>query len=172
VVKVTATITNFSHTFPGDVDLLLVGPGGQNVMLMSDVGGGTDAVNATITFDDAAAPIGATVVSGTFRPTNSGTDDQFPAPAPAAPHGAALSFFSGLNPNGDWSGNGPHLHDHHQGDRRQRRIDDEIDHRSRADRNLTVNRPGRARAGSNEKRRPQKTASLFLALRGGTPPLI
>ena len=47
---------------------------------MSDVGGGTDAVNANLTFDDAAAAIGATVVSGTFRPTNIGTGDLFPAP--------------------------------------------------------------------------------------------
>jgi subtilisin-like proprotein convertase family protein len=104
VTKVTATISNFSHTFPGDVDILLVGPAGQKMILMSDVGGGTDAVNVTITFDDAAASnIGATVVSGTFRPTNSGTGDLFPAPAPAAPYGAALSDFNGTNPNGTWS---------------------------------------------------------------------
>ncbi|HEX6624778.1 MAG TPA: M36 family metallopeptidase [Pyrinomonadaceae bacterium] len=103
VSKVTATITGFSHTFPGDVDILLVGPGGQKIILMSDVGGGTDAVNTTITFDDAGPAIGATVVSGTFRPTNSGTGDVFPAPAPAAPYGSALSAFNGISPNGTWS---------------------------------------------------------------------
>jgi subtilisin-like proprotein convertase family protein len=104
VSKVTATLTNLSHTFPGDIDVLLVGPAGQKVILMSDVGGGTDAVNASITFDDTAATqIGATVVSGTFRPTNSGTGDLFPAPAPAAPFGATLSVFNGTNPNGTWS---------------------------------------------------------------------
>jgi subtilisin-like proprotein convertase family protein len=103
VTKVTATIANFNHTFPGDVDILLVGPAGQKVVLMSDVGGSTDAVNATLTFDDAAAAIGSTIVSGTFKPTNSGSTDNFPAPAPAAPYGAALSVFDNINPNGAWS---------------------------------------------------------------------
>jgi subtilisin-like proprotein convertase family protein len=103
VTKVTATLHGFNHTFPGDVDILMVSPSGQKVILMSDVGGGTDAVNASITFDDAAAAIGTAVVSGTFRPTNSGTGDTFPAPAPAAPYGAALSAFNNLNPNGAWS---------------------------------------------------------------------
>ncbi|HKQ76116.1 MAG TPA: M36 family metallopeptidase [Blastocatellia bacterium] len=105
VSKVTVQLTNFNHTFPSDVDVLLVGPGGQKMLLMSDVGGGTDAVNANLTFDDSAADIGATVVSGTFRPTNIGTGDLFPAPAPAGPYPdpQRLSVFNGLNPNGTWS---------------------------------------------------------------------
>src|SRR5262249_50515755 len=72
VSKVTVQLFHFNHPFPADVDVLLVGPGGQKLLLMSDVGGGTDAVNVNLTFDDAAAPIGATVVSGTFSPTNIG----------------------------------------------------------------------------------------------------
>jgi subtilisin-like proprotein convertase family protein len=105
VSKVTAKLKGLSHTFPSDVDILLVGPGGQKLLLMSDVGGGTDAVNTTITFDDAATPIGATIISGTFRPTNSGTGDTFPAPAPAGPHAdpQLLSVFNGVNANGTWS---------------------------------------------------------------------
>jgi subtilisin-like proprotein convertase family protein len=104
VTKVTVTLNNFSHTFPSDVDVLLVGPGGQTALLLSDVGGGTDAVNTTLTFDDSAAPIGATIVSGTFQPTNIGTGDLFPAPAPAGPYNnSLLSVFNGLNPNGTWS---------------------------------------------------------------------
>jgi subtilisin-like proprotein convertase family protein len=105
VSKVRVTLTGYNHTFPNDVDVLLVGPGGQRLLLMSDVGGSTDAVNATLTFDDSAAPIGATVVSGTFQPTNSGTGDAFPAPAPAGPYPdpQRLSVFNGINPNGTWS---------------------------------------------------------------------
>jgi subtilisin-like proprotein convertase family protein len=102
VTKVTATLNALSHTFPGDVDVLLVGPAGQNVVLMSDVGGTNDAVNVTVTFDDTAPPIGTSVVNGTFRPTNSGTGDPFPSPAPAGPHGSVLSAFNGVNPNGTW----------------------------------------------------------------------
>jgi subtilisin-like proprotein convertase family protein len=104
VSKVTATLTNFSHTFPGDIDILLVGPAGQRVVLMSDVGGGTDIVNVSLTFDDAGPALPLTALSsGTFRPTNSGTGDVFPAPAPGAPHGSALADFNGTNPNGTWS---------------------------------------------------------------------
>lgn len=102
VAKVTATLHSLSHTFPGDLDVLLVGPAGQKVMLMSDVGGTNDAVSVTVTFDDSAPPIGTAVVNGTFRPTNSGTTDVMPAPAPAGPYGAALSAFNGVSPNGTW----------------------------------------------------------------------
>jgi len=102
VSKVTATLAGLNHTFPGDIDVLLVGPAGQTVVLMSDVGGTNDAVNVTVTFDDTAPPIGAAVVNGTFRPTNIGTGDPFPATAPAGPHGAVLSAFNGVNPNGNW----------------------------------------------------------------------
>jgi len=105
VSKVTVTITGLNHTFPADIDMLLVGPGGQKMLLMSDVGGGTDAVNANVTFDDTAPAIGGTVVSGTFQPTNVGTGDLFPAPAPAGPYPdpQQLSVFNGVNPNGTWS---------------------------------------------------------------------
>ncbi|HXJ76522.1 MAG TPA: Ig-like domain-containing protein, partial [Candidatus Dormibacteraeota bacterium] len=55
ISNVTATLRGLSHTYPADVDVLLVGPGGQNAMLMSDVGGAGDLVNLTLTFSDAAA---------------------------------------------------------------------------------------------------------------------
>ena len=103
VTKVTVTLHNLNHTFPSDVDVLLVGPGGQTVILMSDVGGETDAVNATLTFDDSAPSIGTSIVSGTFRPTNVGNGDPFPSPAPSAPFGSFLSVFNGIDPNGTWS---------------------------------------------------------------------
>ncbi|MEA2600211.1 MAG: hypothetical protein QOF89_1203 [Acidobacteriota bacterium] len=105
VNKVTATLTRMNHTFPGDIDILLVGPGGQRIILMSDVGSSFDLINTTLTFDDAgpSLPVSAQILSGTFRPTNSGTGDVFAAPAPAAPYGSALAAFAGLNPNGPWS---------------------------------------------------------------------
>ena len=87
-------------------------PRGQKFIVMSDAGAGTDVVNLNMTFDDTAATLlPVTLVSGTFRPTNIGTGDLFPAPAPAAPYqspatGGAATFasvFNGLNPNGTWS---------------------------------------------------------------------
>jgi len=108
VTKVTATLTNLNHTFPDDIDVLLVGPLGQKILLMSDVGTSLDLVNVTLTFDDAAAaslPDSAQIVSGTFKPTNIGTGDAFPAPAPAGPYPdpQLLSVFNGVDPNGTWS---------------------------------------------------------------------
>ncbi len=112
VTKVAVSVTGFSHTFPSDVDMLLVGPGGQKFIVMSDAGGSTDVVNLNITLEDTAATVlPAILVSGSFRPTNIGGADAFPAPAPASPYQSPAtagtdtfaSVFNGLNPNGTWS---------------------------------------------------------------------
>jgi subtilisin-like proprotein convertase family protein len=108
VSKVTVTLKNMNHTFPDDVDVLLVGPGGQKLLLMSDAGGSADLVNNTYTFDDTAAGTladGALNASGTYKPSNFGTGDTFPAPAPVGPYTdpQLLSVFNGVNPNGTWS---------------------------------------------------------------------
>jgi uncharacterized delta-60 repeat protein/uncharacterized repeat protein (TIGR01451 family) len=106
VSKVTVTLTNLSHTFPDDIDMLLVGPAGQNVMLMSDAGGNNFITNVTITLDDAAAnalPDSDTITNGTYKPTNFLLADFFPAPAPPSPYGSTLATFNGSNPNGAWS---------------------------------------------------------------------
>jgi subtilisin len=108
VSKVTVTLNNLTHTFPDDIDILLVGPTGQSLILMSDSGGGSDINNLTLTFDDQAAaalPDSSSLTAGTFKPTNHGSSsDTFPAPAPSGtPTGTALSVFNGTNPNGTWS---------------------------------------------------------------------
>ncbi|QAY72649.1 hypothetical protein ET445_04100 [Agromyces protaetiae] len=103
--KVTATLSGVSHSSPIDLDILLVGPAGQNVMLLSDAGGGTPVANATITFDDAGGVLGA-LATGTFQPVDSdaeGADVSLPAPAPVHSGLTALSTFAGTNPNGTWS---------------------------------------------------------------------
>lgn len=105
VAVVNVTLTGFSHTNPDDVDILLVGPTGVNAIIMSDVGGTTDAANLTITFDDNAAasiPDAGPLANGTFKPTNIGPGDPFPAPAPA-PSTNTLSAFNNTAPNGTWS---------------------------------------------------------------------
>ena len=105
ISKLTVTLNGLSHTWPDDLDVLLVGPQGQSVLLLSDAGGGNSVTNLTLTFDDAALatlPDEAPLTSGVWRPTNFETDTAMPAPAPAAPYGAALSVFSGSNPNGTW----------------------------------------------------------------------
>ncbi|HEY3052804.1 MAG TPA: M36 family metallopeptidase, partial [Thermoanaerobaculia bacterium] len=105
ITKVTATISKFNHAFTADTDVLLVGPGGQSVILMSDVallGSGV----FTLTFDDAATTpkLDYPGASGTYKPVNYGlaNEEIFPAPAPAAPYGSTLSVFNGTDPNGTW----------------------------------------------------------------------
>jgi uncharacterized repeat protein (TIGR02543 family) len=111
ITKVTAKLSNLNHEFAEDIDILLVGPGDQKVLLVSDVGADGDLLSVTLVLDDAATvslPGAGRITSGTFRPTNLrdsntlGTSDEFPAPAPAPPYGTALSRFNGTNPNGEW----------------------------------------------------------------------
>ncbi|QUV81077.1 S8 family serine peptidase [Chloracidobacterium sp. D] len=110
VTKVTVTLNGFTHTFPDDVDVLLVGPGGQQCILMSDAGGAAGVSSVNLTFDDAAAvslPDSTLITSGTYRPTNHPPNpDTFPSPGPGSvtqPLNPPLSVFNGTNPNGTWS---------------------------------------------------------------------
>ncbi|WP_217426514.1 putative Ig domain-containing protein [Candidatus Methylobacter favarea] len=107
ISKMVVTLKGLTHTYPADLDVLLVGPGGQKVMLMSDAGAGADISNATITFDAAAAvavPQSTVITTGSYRPTDYalGSTDSFPAPGPAAPYPADLAVVNGTSPNGDW----------------------------------------------------------------------
>jgi subtilisin-like proprotein convertase family protein len=113
ITDVNVTLNGFDHIYPDDVDVLLVGPGGQAAILMSDAGGGTPPIPAAnLTFDDEAAVAlpDATPVSGSYRPANYAGElndptpvDSWPAPAPdAVGTGTALSVFDGTDPNGSW----------------------------------------------------------------------
>jgi hypothetical protein len=107
ITKVAVTLEGVGHSFPDDMDILLVGPGGQKVMLLSDVGGGNSASGLALTFaaDAAAAlPDASALGSGTYLPTDyDAASDSFASPAPAGPYGASLSVFNGTSPNGTWS---------------------------------------------------------------------
>lgn len=100
------TLFNVNHPNPDDLDVLLVGPGGQAVRLMSDAGGRDDLVNTTLSFKDdtrSRLPDQKQIVSGIFKPSNFGATDAFPAPAPAGPFSTTLSVFSGTAADGVWS---------------------------------------------------------------------
>ncbi len=107
VNKVTVTLFGYSHNWPDDVDVLLVGPTGQKVLLMSDCGGGNARNGVRLFFDSDAVssvPDNLAIAAGTYKPTNiDTTSDNFPSPAPGAPFGSSLAAFNGLNPNGNWS---------------------------------------------------------------------
>jgi hypothetical protein len=95
-----------SHTFADDIDVLLVGPNGANVMLMAGAGGSTVLTNASFTFDDQAMQFmpntNPPLVSGTYLPSNYEPLQGMPLPAPQQPYGSLLSVFNGINPNGEW----------------------------------------------------------------------
>ena len=115
ISDVDVTLNGFSHGAANDVDLLLVGPSGANLVLFSDPGMAPSpwsrANNATVTFDD-AAPAGVPqsgTITGTvsYRPTDIDAGepgaDSFPAPAPAPGSATTLRTFTGTTPNGTWS---------------------------------------------------------------------
>ncbi len=113
--RLEVQLNGFSHTFPDDVDILLVGPQGQRAILMSDAGGGGPGVSGlTLSFAQTASnaiPDATAPGSGLFRPANyvasadANPIETFPTPGPGdltdAP--ADLSVFSGTNPNGIWN---------------------------------------------------------------------
>ena len=116
VTDVNVTLTNINSDYTGDLEVLLVAPGGSaNLLLMSDAGQAPigAASNLTITFDDAAASslpqngeLGSPNTSITRKPTNysEATADSFPAPAPAPSANTTLAgAFTGVNPNGVWN---------------------------------------------------------------------
>lgn len=92
------------HDYPNDIDMLLVAPDGRSCVIMSDVGGMAPVTANFVTIiDTSAASIPSPIVSnGTYRPTNVGVGDVFPAPAPPGPHGATLADLAGGTPNGTW----------------------------------------------------------------------
>lgn len=110
ITDVNVSLSGLSHTYPDDIDLLLVGPTGLSTLLVSDTGGSAPAAGVNLTLDDEAAaslPDGGSLASGTFKPTNFNDafdyPDEFAAPAPAAASwSGSLSVFDGTNPNGQW----------------------------------------------------------------------
>ncbi len=99
VTVANVQVNNINHTWPSDIDMWLVSPGGQIVMLMSDAGGSADLINVNLVFQDGAPqlPNGTQISSGTFSPT-----DIFPGDV-GEPLGSTtlISSFTG-NLNGNW----------------------------------------------------------------------
>lgn len=102
---VSVTLHGFSHSYCSDVRVLLLGPGGQGILLLADAGGPGVAVNADLTFiPDGTVTIPITtvsVVAGVYAPSVYNPAD-LPDPAPDGPYGESLAPLIGANPNGNW----------------------------------------------------------------------
>jgi subtilisin-like proprotein convertase family protein len=108
VKHLAVTLDGLSHSFPDDVDILLVSPAGITLKLMSDCGGNASQklTNVVLTFTDTAAtplPDASRIGTGTYRPTDYGAVDPFLPPAPQATPATSFAPFIGTDPNGDWS---------------------------------------------------------------------
>ncbi|MBK8608710.1 MAG: hypothetical protein IPL84_01830 [Chitinophagaceae bacterium] len=113
------TLNNIQHTWSADVDVLLVAPGGQHFVPMTDVGGSTgfDAL-ATITIQDGfpLLPLSnAVIATGTYAPTSNTVGNAgniggvWTAPAPVGPYNyaaplGASTFASVFNTATDYNG--------------------------------------------------------------------
>jgi subtilisin-like proprotein convertase family protein len=107
ISDVSIGIGSFNHTFPADLDMLLQGPGGQSVMLMSDACSDGDFHGRQTLFSDAGdlpteTNSGVCLLNFLLHPVDFGTpEEDLPAPAPPRPYATSLSVFDGL-PAGDW----------------------------------------------------------------------
>jgi subtilisin-like proprotein convertase family protein len=123
IEKVTVTLHELFHEVPDDIDILLVGPTGLSIVILSDAGGG-NAIDpqspVTLTLDDDAerpVPDDDPLAPGRFQPSNHELEedddaDVFPepvdgngapaGPAPEASPATRLSVFAGSHPNGQW----------------------------------------------------------------------
>lgn len=94
ITNVTVVLRQITIARPRNLEILLVAPTGQALLLVSDVGGvlvPAASSNVTLTLQDGAGALpndtggNTQIVTGTFRPTNNGAGEAaiFPAPAPA-----------------------------------------------------------------------------------------
>ena len=110
-------LNGFSHSYPDDVGVVLVAPGGQALLLMDCAGDSTDAANVNLTIDDSAAAQitnAGSLISGTFKPTTHCPSlSSFIAPGPLTSYGnpgpglggtaTLASSFNGITANGVWN---------------------------------------------------------------------
>ncbi|MGD0411894.1 MAG: protease pro-enzyme activation domain-containing protein [Verrucomicrobiota bacterium] len=104
---VTATLQDFTHSFPSDVNVLLVSPSGQQTVLMAHAGGPYSVTNLVLAFNGAATNSlpQTSLVSATNspnHPTQYRPLDSFPGIS-GQPSNTNLNVFYGGNPNGIWS---------------------------------------------------------------------
>ena len=113
VTDVTVTLSGVTSNRPDDFDILLVGPTGVAVLLMSDACGSQNMDGVNLTFADGFPSLPNTTSadsgpcqSGTYGPSNytGGADHPHDdRPGNITPTDSLLSGFIGTDPNGTWA---------------------------------------------------------------------
>ena len=104
--RVAVTLSNLNHSYPADMSVLVVAPGGGQALLMSGAGDQPTVGGVNLTFDSSAPtalPEYGQLVSGSYQPAAYGDAPSFPTNAPPGPYATALSALNSVNPNGAWS---------------------------------------------------------------------
>ena len=106
IEDVDVTIGGVSHSRAEDLEVLVVGPSGRQVKLLSDTCGRAVPRGARWTFDD-EAPVGhdeaRCTSGGAIRPSDVEPGDRLPGAAPQDGEVAtSLSAFDGTDPDGAW----------------------------------------------------------------------
>ncbi len=106
VTDLNVNLFGLSHTYPDDILLVLEGPTGAAVSLMSDAGDYHDVSSIDFSFDDEAAgkiPDLGPLTAGSYQVSQHNAPETLPSPAPNIGFGGDLSMFDGLDPTGDWN---------------------------------------------------------------------
>ena len=118
ILDIGVLLQGLSHTFPDDLDFLLVGGGGRGLEFWSDAGGSVNIANGNFLIADFGAsllPDATAIAPGTYRPTdyspsgaefasNWGLSPSTGVSIPAPTAGATLhSIFDGSWLNSTWS---------------------------------------------------------------------
>ncbi|MFN5030621.1 MAG: beta strand repeat-containing protein [Flavobacteriia bacterium] len=102
LTSITVNIPNISHTYYDDLDIMLISPTGQRIILMSDCGGdNSNTGNRNYTFVQGGIELkngSQPTASGNVSPTNFEGDAAWPDGAPDI---TTMNQFTG-NPNGNW----------------------------------------------------------------------
>ncbi len=91
VTSIEVRLNGLSHTYPADLDIILVGPNGEACVLLSDKGGDADITNLNLTYSDYSTNnLGIPLTSGTWRPSDSLPAESSPTGGPVVTTLAAL----------------------------------------------------------------------------------
>jgi hypothetical protein len=111
------TLFDIAHTFPDDIQAVLVSPNGDALQLMSGAGGQLNITLVDLLFNDETIggtelPDSTILTSGSYVPTSWDGLSSYPAPGPSLPYGnpgpvnggtdTLASTFNGTNANGTW----------------------------------------------------------------------